>query len=61
MNHDIYSLGVVLLEIGLWRPLLSTGLAKLKDSSDEEIAAGKVKAYLKKMAAERLPVIVGTK
>lgn len=61
MNHDIYSLGVVLLEIGLWRPLLTTGLAKLKDSSEEEIAAGKVKVYLKKMAKERLPVLVGTK
>ncbi|KAF2201711.1 hypothetical protein GQ43DRAFT_480477 [Delitschia confertaspora ATCC 74209] len=61
MNHDIYSLGVVLLEIGLWRPLLSTGLAKLKNSSDEDIAAGKVKAYLKKIAVERLPVTMGSK
>ncbi|KAH8694339.1 hypothetical protein GQ44DRAFT_719490 [Phaeosphaeriaceae sp. PMI808] len=61
MNHDIYSLGVVLLELGLWRPLLNTGLAKLKDSTDEEIAAGKIKEYLKKMAAERLPVMLGTK
>jgi len=61
VNHDIYSLGVVLLEIGLWKPLLSTGLAKLKGSTDEEIAEGKVKAYLKKIAVEKLPVIVGSK
>jgi hypothetical protein len=61
MNHDIYSLGVVLLELGLWRPLLSTGLAKLKESTEEEIAAGKVKDYLKKMAKERLPIVMGTK
>ncbi|ERF73113.1 hypothetical protein EPUS_09187 [Endocarpon pusillum Z07020] len=61
MNHDIYSLGVVLLELGVWRPLLSTGLAKLKDSTDEEVAAAKVKDYLKKMAKERLPIVMGTK
>jgi len=61
MSHDIYSLGVVLLELWLWRPLTSTGLAKLKGLSAEDAARGKLRDYLKKLASERLPVVMGTK
>ena len=61
MNHDIYSLGVVLLELGLWEPLLTTGLAKLQEASSEDIAAGMVRDYLKTLAADKLTILMGTK
>lgn len=61
MNHDIYSLGVVLLELGLWKPLLMTGLSKLKGSTPEAISSGVVRDYLKTLALENLPILVGTK
>jgi hypothetical protein len=61
MNHDVYSLGVVLLELGLWKPLLQTGLSKLQGATADEIAAGVVTDYLKKLAVENLPIILGTK
>jgi hypothetical protein len=41
--------------------VLSTGLAKLQHSSEEEIAAGNIKTYWNNMAKERLPVLVGMK
>ena len=61
MSHGIYSLGVVLLELGLWRPLASSGLAKLRGTLAEDVIRGKVRDYLGKLAAERLPAIMGTK
>jgi serine/threonine protein kinase len=61
MNHDVYSLGVVLLELGLWKPLLQTGLSKLQGATADDIAAGVVRDYLKKLAVENLPIILGTK
>jgi hypothetical protein len=61
MNHDVYSLGVVLLELGLWKPLLLTGLSKLQGATADEIAAGAVRDYLKKLATDNLPVLLGTK
>ncbi|KAF4339483.1 hypothetical protein FBEOM_6604 [Fusarium beomiforme] len=55
MNHDLYSLGVVLLELGLWRPLTSMGL------KDPKTVSGSVKEHLKKLAMSGLPVVMGTK
>jgi hypothetical protein len=55
MNHDLYSLGVVLLELGLWRPLTSMGL------KDPKGVSGSVKDHLKKLAMSGLPVVMGTK
>ena len=56
MNHDIYGLGVVLLELGMWKPLLATGLAALRQSSAED-----VRLFLRELAATKLPVSMGTK
>ncbi|CAI6337835.1 unnamed protein product [Periconia digitata] len=53
--HDIYSLGVVLLEIGLWRPVLTLttdGFKRVKD-------AWTVQEYLVKKAERSLPREVG--
>jgi serine/threonine protein kinase len=61
MNHDVYSLGVVLLELGLWKPLLLTGLSKFQGTTADDIAAGVIRDYLKKLAGENLPIILGTK
>ena len=56
MNHDIYGLGVVLLELGMWKPLLATGLAALRQSSAED-----VRLFLRELAATKLPASMGTK
>ncbi|KAF5602016.1 hypothetical protein FPCIR_2093 [Fusarium pseudocircinatum] len=55
MNHDLYSLGVVLLELGLWRPLRVMGLRSPGNIS------GSVKDHLKKLAMTGLPCMMGTK
>jgi hypothetical protein len=66
--HDIYALGTVLLEIGLWRPLLSlseSGFARAADAaSSADTAAATavkegVKAQLLQYAAKRLPFTLG--
>ena len=66
--HDIYALGTVLLEIGLWQPLLSlseSGFARTAevDSSADTAAATSVKegvkAQLLQYAAKRLPFTLG--
>lgn len=51
--HDIYALGVVLLEVGLWRPVM--GYEEWRDcgSADER------KSMLEEHAAERLPHYMG--
>jgi hypothetical protein len=56
--HDIYSLGVILLEIGLWQPvaaLESSGFRNLKKEEREQ-----VQSFLLKKAAQKLPFRVGT-
>ncbi|KAF5671116.1 hypothetical protein FDENT_11000 [Fusarium denticulatum] len=55
MNHDLYSLGVVLLELGLWRPLRVMG------SRNPGSTSGSVKDHLKKLAMTGLPCMMGTK
>ncbi|KAF5568229.1 serine threonine kinase 33 [Fusarium phyllophilum] len=55
MNHDLYSLGVVLLELGLWRPLRVMGLR------NPDSISGSVKDHLKKLAMTGLPCMMGTK
>ncbi|KAF5645971.1 uncharacterized protein FTJAE_2401 [Fusarium tjaetaba] len=55
MNHDLYSLGVVLLELGLWRPLRVMGLR------NPDSISGSVKDHLKKLAITGLPCMMGTK
>ncbi|KAG5796493.1 hypothetical protein H9Q69_004457 [Fusarium xylarioides] len=55
MNHDLYSLGVVLLELGLWRPLRVMGLR------NPDSVNGSVKDHLKKLAMTGLPCMMGTK
>lgn len=60
MNHDIYSLGVVLLELGIWKPLLAlSGLKALKSTGSR--APSLVKQSFVKLAKEALPVIMGQK
>ncbi|KAL8735413.1 MAG: hypothetical protein Q9166_000959 [cf. Caloplaca sp. 2 TL-2023] len=66
--HDIYALGTVLLEIGLWRSLLTlseSGFARAAEAaSSADIAAAMsvkegVKAQLLQYAAKRLPFTMG--
>jgi Protein tyrosine and serine/threonine kinase len=73
MQHDIYSLGVCLLEIGLWKsfvtyhdegshPSPSTLLAALNDSEKDKIKkAFHVKDALVDLAKQRLPSRIGDK
>jgi hypothetical protein len=73
MQHDIYSLGVCLLEIGLWEsfvthhdegsdPLPSTLLTVLNDPEKDEIKrALRVKDALVDLAKQRLPSRIGDK
>lgn len=62
MNHDMYSLGVVLLEIGLWLPLhKDRSLRKLREQkfdNNEERYAG-VRKVLIQLAREKLAVALG--
>lgn len=51
--HDIYALGVVLLEIGIWRPVL--GFDKRFDEMDSD----EVRKCLELNAKERLPHYMG--
>ena len=76
MQHDIYSLGVVLLEVGLntsfawpkwrdngqyeWVPNTDIGLADLLDR-DQQGKASSLKRRFVKMAKEELPSIMGPK
>ncbi|PWW80905.1 hypothetical protein C7212DRAFT_289976 [Tuber magnatum] len=70
MQHDIYSLGVVLLEIGMWTPFVGEtgepGLAlsqivPILQDSDQRKKATRVKKVLIAMAQNHLPPKVGTK
>lgn len=51
--HDIYALGVVLLEIGIWRPVLGF------DKHFDEMGSDEVKKCLELHAKERLPHYMG--
>ena len=53
MSHDIYSLGVVLLELGLFEPLTSME-SKFKSKNAET-----VRSNLKQLAREELPTTMG--
>ena len=57
--HDIYSLGVVLLEVGLWRPLESflgqQGQPLLQDSDEQG------RRRILKDLAQQLPTLMGNK
>lgn len=66
--HDIYALGTVLLEIGIWRSLLSlseSGFARaVEAASSADIAAAKsvkegVRTQLLQHAAKRIPFTMG--
>ncbi|GMG13729.1 unnamed protein product [Aspergillus oryzae var. brunneus] len=70
MQHDIYSLGVCLLEVGLWtsfvqytgsRPLLGSGLpiGEFLCVQDGRRSAVQIKQALLEMAESRLPVLMG--
>jgi serine/threonine protein kinase len=52
--HDIYALGVTLLEIGLWRPILGF------DKNFGQKTPAEIKLCLESHARERLPHYMGT-
>lgn len=53
--HDMYALGVVLLEIGLWRPVLSLEKDSFKRVNDPR----RIQEYLMKKAERSLPSQMG--
>ena len=55
MNHDIYSLGVVLLELGLWRPLIRQSQIRNLSTSEDPSS---IKAALLGLAGV-LPIVMG--
>jgi hypothetical protein len=72
MQHDIYSVGVCLLEIGLWSSFVSYSenqessspgpelpISDLIGAKDQRKAAARVKAILVEMARSRLPMLMG--
>ena len=70
MQHDIYSLGVILLEIGLWSPFVDqTGepavalshIVPILQDRDQRKGATRIKKQLVSMAAHYLPPRMGTK
>jgi hypothetical protein len=69
MQHDIYSLGVVLLEIGIWRPFIaydSTDSAVLNRRFEMANTIGlpigaKNKQILEALAERELPFYMGRK
>jgi hypothetical protein len=73
MQHDIYSVGVCLLEIGLWRPFVDYSneqesmrpgpelpISELIKAKDQRKAAANIKAILVEMARSRLPGLMGS-
>lgn len=61
-EHDIYALGVVLLEIGIWQTVASLFEKELKGvaAGDRWPSPAEVKAKLLKRATELLPPLMGT-
>ena len=70
MQHDIYSLGVILLEIGLWSPFVDqTGqpgvalsqIVTILQDRDQRKGASRIKKWLITMASCNLPPRMGDK
>lgn len=61
-EHDIYALGVVLLEIGIWQTVASLFEKELKraENGDRWPDPAEVKAKLLRRATELLPPVMGT-
>lgn len=71
MQHDIYSLGVCLLETGLWCPFVhytkehevlpsaTLPIKALLDKNNKHKAANEIKDLLVAMAKEKLPSMMG--
>lgn len=72
MQHDIYSLGICLLEIGLWSSFVTYSgdqqsitpgpelpISHLIGIEDHRMAAAKIKAILAEVAQSRLPGLMG--
>ncbi|KAH7007639.1 hypothetical protein EDB80DRAFT_843127 [Ilyonectria destructans] len=62
MNHDLYSLGVVLLEIGLWLPLQKEkSVRKVREQKFEnmEERRTRVRQVLMDLARDKLAVVLG--
>lgn len=72
MQHDIYSLGVVLLEIGLWNSFVTYSedqnalgpgpalpVSHLIGTNDQRKAAAEIKTVLVELARSRLPELMG--
>lgn len=72
MQHDIYSLGVVLLEIGLWSSFVTYSedqnalgpgpellISHLIATDDQRKAAAEIKTVLVELARSRLPELMG--
>lgn len=72
MQHDIYSLGVVLLEIGLWSSFVTHSedqnaigpgpellISHLISTNDQRKAAAEIKIILVELARSRLPELMG--
>lgn len=61
--HDIYALGAVLLEIGLWRSLLTlseTGFARAADAAAPDEVRDSVKVQLVQHATRKIPYHLGS-
>ncbi|CUS12338.1 unnamed protein product [Tuber aestivum] len=70
MQHDIYSLGVILLEIGLWSPFVDEvggptnalpQILTILQDRDQKRRATRIKRALTNLAHKHLPPIMGTK
>jgi hypothetical protein len=62
MNHDLYSLGVVLLEIGLWLPLQNDkSVRKLREQKFQNMEErhARVREVLMDLARDKLAVVLG--
>ena len=70
MQHDIYSLGVILLEVGLWSPFVTQAghpgeallhIVPILQDWDQKEGATRIKKVLVSMASHYLPPRTGTK
>lgn len=62
MEHDIYAVGVILLEIGLWQDLASLNLNKIHpDTQDVSELAQRFRSWVIKLATKHLGFHVGEK
>ncbi|PUU76594.1 kinase-like domain-containing protein [Tuber borchii] len=70
MQHDIYSLGVILLEVGLWSPFVNQAgypgealsqIVPILQDRDQRKGSTRIKKQLVSMASNLLPPRMGTK